>query len=216
MSRIYSNFKKDLLQKVKQQAKSDSQELNFILRKFKYFDINKNGDCDYNTFSKVIARIGVFISSKEEEYEIYTEILETQKNEGIVDSKSKNINYNEFSTQILEKNFRNKSNALRVKSEYRSSKRNESSKGMIQYKNKNRSKNINEREYNNAVVMVRNAIFEINLLHILNHLNNEIQNNYGNRKVKYPSLLKYFLSIGLGYKFEVIFFINFKFFRKTF
>lgn len=204
MDRIYSKFKKDLIERVKQQAESDSQELNFIIRKFKYFDTNQNGKCDYNTFSKVIARIGLFITSKEEEFKIFNEILKNQKNDEVIDSNSKNIDYIEFSNQTLQKNFRNKSNALKVKSEFKSSRLHGTSQGMIQFKDKYGSKDVNEKEYTEAVIVIRNAVFEINLLHILNHINNEIQNNQGSRRIKYPSLLKCFLDIGLGYKFEVL------------
>lgn len=207
MDRIFSNFKKNLIERIKQQAKSDSQELNYIIRKFKYFDTNENGKCDYNTFSKVIAKIGLFITSKEEEYKIFNEILKNQKNDNLIDSNSKYIDYIEFSNLILEKKFRNKSNTLKVKSEFKSSRLHGTSQGMIQFKDKYGVKNVNEKEYHQAVIVIRNAVFEINLLHILNHMNDEIQNNQGRRRIKYTSLLKCFLDIGLGYKFEVLFYL---------
>ena len=202
MSRSYERFKKDLLIRVKQLSSSDSKEKMFLTRKFKYFDRMDNSLCSYPNFSNVTNRLGVIFTSKNEEFEIFNSILDKQKTDGVVSENSKQMNYVVFIDDILEitRSSKSRSNLRFGESSNRNNKTSEmfsvtGSKGL--------PGNVTTNEFEKAVIVVSEGMCEINLLYVLQHLNKEIKNGMGDRQVDYKGLLKCFMKIGLGFKYEV-------------
>ena len=203
MSRSYERFKKDLLIKVKQQSKSESQEQKFLTRKFKYFDRIRDSLSSYEDFSNVMNRLGVYFASKKEEFEIFNEILNNQKQDGYIKSSSKAINYDEFIIEILQIS---KSNNSRSNLAYgRSSTRNNATSQMLNIGGSREAPpNVTTTKFEKAVTVVSEGVCEINLLYVLEYLNKEIKRAMGSRMIGYGGLLKCFMKIGLGFKYEVI------------
>lgn len=202
MSRSYERFRKDLLARVKQNSKSDSKEQKYLTRKFKYFDRVSDNSSSYNDFSNVINRLNVFFKSKNEEFEVFNEILTSQKENGFIKENSKRINYAEFINEILEitKSTRAKSNIGFGDS---STRNNKISKMMSIGGSRGVPGNVTTTKFEKSVIVVSEGMCSINLLYVLEYINKEIKKGMGNRMIDYGGLLKCFMKIGLGFKYEV-------------
>ena len=159
-----------------------------------------NSECKYNDFSNVVSRLGVLFSSKKEEFAIFEEILNKQKNKGRITPNSKNINYIEFIHDILEIKPASKSTHKFGESSMRN---NQTSKMLNIIGSREVTGEITTSEFEKAVSVVSDGMCEINLLYVLQHLNKEIKRCMGSRQIDYRGLLTCFMKIGLGFKYEV-------------
>lgn len=218
MSRSYARFKKDLLARVRQNSSSTGQESKLLLRKFKYFDREENSQSTFADFSNVINRLNVMCASKNEEFEIFSLILNEQKEKGVVREHSKEINYVEFVYGILEIKRSGKSQkSLRMGEG--SNRNNGTSQMMSVVGSRHGYGDVTTTQFEKSLIIVSEGMCDVNLLFVLQHLNKEIKRGMGNRQIDYKGLLKCFMKIGLGFKYEVgfdFFFNCFKFFVKSF
>lgn len=202
MSRSLERFKKDLLARVKQQSASDAKEKQFLVRKFKYFDRMDTAECKYADFSNVVSRLGVYFTSKKEEFAIFEEILAQQKQLSQVAQSSKTINYVDFIHSLLDIKSAHKSQSTRKFGE--SSVRNNKTSQMLSVVgSRSITGDVTTSKFEKAVLVVSDGMCEVNLLYVLQHLNKEIKRTVGVRKIDYRGLLTCFMKIGLGFKYEV-------------
>jgi Ca2+-binding EF-hand superfamily protein len=92
MATLRANFEKEIRNKLSQKSSSKQSEEQILLKSFKFFDLNNNGQVEFDEFVKAIEKIGVqnFKESQLQElFEIYDE-----SNDGAVD-------YKEFSNGVF-------------------------------------------------------------------------------------------------------------------
>ena len=202
MSKAYFDFEKQLLTRVRQNAKSTNTEEKYLSRKFKYFDNSGDGLCNYNDFSKVMARLNINFISKTEEYDVFNEIILEQKGNGVSGLNMKNINYTKYIQTILGIQETPKSNINR--NNEKSYKVNQTSSEMMPLNGQRLAPGqVSKTQYEDSVSLVSQGICSVNLLYVLTHINSEIKGNAGHKKIKYVDLLNCFIKLGLGFKYEV-------------
>ena len=200
MSRERAKFEKDLCNNIKQRASSDKQMELLLLKKFKYYDIKNSGTCDFATFSKIMNHLNMVFSSKTSEQAIFSDIRSEQTQDGLISGNE--LDYTCFTSSALGLSTRKKS-ARRLPSGTGSNRNNRSSYQVMNARTGQAPDQVKGGEYEMALREVSNAICDINLLYVLDHVNTEMKKNYGDRKIDYKGLLKCFMQIGLGFKYEV-------------
>lgn len=64
------SFEKELTKKLQQKASGAQSEEAVLLKAFKYFDLNNNGEVEPDEFAKAIEKIGIMIPTRQVSYPI--------------------------------------------------------------------------------------------------------------------------------------------------
>ena len=62
------SFEKELTKKLQQKASGAQSEEAVLLKAFKYFDLNNNGEVEPDEFAKAIEKIGIMIPTRQVSY----------------------------------------------------------------------------------------------------------------------------------------------------
>lgn len=66
MESLKASFEKELIKKLSQKASGAQSEETVLVRSFKYFDLNNNGNIEAEEFAKAIEKIGIMIPTRQD------------------------------------------------------------------------------------------------------------------------------------------------------
>ena len=94
IEREKEKFIKELKSKLNQKCYGNTSEETVLIRAFKYFDLDKTGFSDINTFLSTVRKVGITSLNDDEIAEIFSSFDEEKKGE---------IDYREFVSELFEK-----------------------------------------------------------------------------------------------------------------
>ena len=94
IERKKEKFIKELKSKLNQKCYGNTSEETVLIRAFKYFDLDKTGFSDIDTFLSTVRKVGITSLNDDEIAEIFSSFDEEKKGE---------IDYREFVSELFEK-----------------------------------------------------------------------------------------------------------------
>ena len=94
IERKKEKFIKELKSKLNQKCYGNTSEETVLIRAFKYFDLDKTGFSDIDTFLSKVRKVGITSLNDDEIAEIFSSFDEEKKGE---------IDYREFVSELFEK-----------------------------------------------------------------------------------------------------------------
>ena len=94
IERKKEKFIKELKSKLNQKCYGNTSEETVLIRAFKYFDLDKTGFSDIDTFLSKVRKVGITSLNDDEISEIFSSFDEEKKGE---------IDYREFVSELFEK-----------------------------------------------------------------------------------------------------------------
>ena len=94
IERKKEKFIKELKSKLNQKCYGNTPEETVLIRAFKYFDLDKTGFSDIDTFLSTVRKVGITSLNDDEIAEIFSSFDEEKKGE---------IDYREFVSELFEK-----------------------------------------------------------------------------------------------------------------
>lgn len=94
MDHLKASFERELKNKLQEKTKGSQSEETVLLKAFKYFDLNDNGQVEPDEFAKAIEKIGIQIPTQQDLNTLFS-LYDTDGSGG--------ISYKEFSQALFNK-----------------------------------------------------------------------------------------------------------------
>lgn len=200
MNRLISSFEKEIKNKIRQKADSYKQEEMLLLRTFKFFDYQGEGQVDFSQFERVMNRLSVTMLSLEELRQVFSHYTSSQNEMASRYGSSKinqKLNYHIFVNKVLGLT-RGKSQDLAPRREPVSEYVDSSVMGREQ-----QVRMVGSKEFELALKDLQNGIKRMDMMYILNKLNKRMAATRGQREVHQRAVLEEFMNNGLPRKHQV-------------